>query len=214
MTERRTRASTAILTRAIDIAVAGTALVVSLPLIVVAGAAVRCTMGPPILFRQQRLGRDGRPFTMLKLRTMRELAGAADDDARLTRLGSWLRSTSIDELPSLWNVVCGTMSIVGPRPLPVHYWDRFIGDEFVRFEVRPGLTGLAQVSGRNTVDWPERLALDVRYVRTRSLRLDLGIIARTVPMVLARRGIAAHGRATMGELRPPGTPAGESSLPS
>jgi lipopolysaccharide/colanic/teichoic acid biosynthesis glycosyltransferase len=202
------------LTRFIDVAVAGTALAVSLPVILVAGAAVRCTMGAPILFRQQRIGRGGRPFTVLKLRTMREPSGVTDDDVRLTRLGSWLRSTSIDELPSLWNVLSGSMSIVGPRPLPVHYWDRFIGDEFERFEVRPGLTGLAQVSGRNTVEWPERLALDVRYVRTRSLHLDLGIIARTVPMVLARRGIAAHGRATMGELRPPGTPAGDSGLPS
>jgi lipopolysaccharide/colanic/teichoic acid biosynthesis glycosyltransferase len=201
MTTRRR--SAAIIGRVLDVALAGSAAVVTAPLVIAAAIAVRATMGSPVLFRQQRVGRGGRPFTIVKLRTMRPISLAQDDAARLTTLGRLLRSTSIDELPSLWNVVVGDMAIVGPRPLPVQYWDRFSGEEFERFDVRPGLTGLAQVAGRNAIEWPQRLALDVEYVRTRSVRGDLAIIARTVPMVLTRRGISANGQATMDELRPP-----------
>jgi lipopolysaccharide/colanic/teichoic acid biosynthesis glycosyltransferase len=125
------------------------------------------------------------------------------DSERLTSLGRFLRASSIDELPSLVNVLKGDMVLVGPRPLPTHYWQRFRGDEFRRFEVAPGLTGLAQVSGRNTVDWPERLALDVRYVDERTLWGDLRIVVRTVPLVLFGRGVGhSEGVATMHELPP------------
>jgi len=116
------------------------------------------------------------------------------DGERLTRFGSIIRSTSLDELPSLWNLARGDISLVGPRPLPVHYWDRFRGDEYERFGIRPGITGLAQVAGRNSIDWGDRLALDVEYVRTRTLIGDLRILLGTAPAVLRRAGIDhSHG---------------------
>ena len=127
------------------------------------------------------------------------------DVERLTPLGRWLRSTSLDELPELWNVLRGNMSLVGPRPLPVAYRDRFTPSEARRMEIRPGLTGWAQINGRNTVDWDERLALDVWYVDHRSLWLDLHILVRTVGVVLGRQGVNAEGSATMPELRPAAT---------
>jgi len=190
--------------RIIDIVVALVALAVLSPVLLLVALVVRVVLGSPVLFRQQRLGRGGHPFALLKFRTMRHAVPGREapefDAERLTRLGSWLRTTSLDELPSLWNLLRGEVSLVGPRPLPVAYWNRFRGDEYERFLVRPGITGLAQVSGRNAVDWPERLALDVQYVRTRTLRGDLRLLALTVPTVLRRDGVAHNGAATMHEL--------------
>ncbi len=138
---------------------------------------------------------------LLKFRTMRDPEPGREDpefDAeRITRVGTWLRSTSIDELPSLVNLVRGDIGLVGPRPLPVHYWERFRGPEYERFLVRPGITGLAQVNGRNQLDWDARLATDVDYVRTRTLAGDVAIIARTVPQVLSRSGIDEGEGVTM-----------------
>ncbi len=139
---------------------------------------------------------------MRKFRTMLEpdpALGLVSDADRLTPFGAFLRSTSLDELPTLWNIVRGDMSIVGPRPLLIRYLDRYTPEQARRHEVRPGLTGLAQVSGRNSVDWDQRLALDVEYVDHHSLRGDLVIIARTVSAVLRRKGVAAEGEATMHE---------------
>lgn len=190
-----------VLRRLVDLVVASVGLVTLVPVMLIVAVVVRLRMGSGVLFRQLRLGRAGRPFELLKFRTMltpepgRE--GPEHDAERLTVLGSFLRSTSIDELPSLINLFRGEITLVGPRPLPLHYWPRFRGDEYERFEVRPGITGLAQVSGRNMVDWPERLALDVRYVRKRSLVGDVRILARTVPLVLGRRGVSNGAAVTM-----------------
>jgi lipopolysaccharide/colanic/teichoic acid biosynthesis glycosyltransferase len=192
------------LRRAVDI-VAGTAGIVLLsPLLLGAAIAIRLRLGPGVIFRQRRLGRGGRPFQLLKFRTMRHPApgreGPEYDAERLSRLGGWLRATSIDELPSLVNLLRGDITLVGPRPLPVHYWSRYRGDEYRRFEVKPGITGLAQVNGRNTLDWDERLALDVRYVEERSLLGDLRILGRTVSVVLSRSGVDHAAGVTMHEL--------------
>ena len=190
--------------RAIDVAGAVAGLVVLSPVLAAAALAVRLRLGRPVLFRQERLGRHERPFTIYKLRTMtdgRDPAGRLLPDVdRLTGLGRFLRSASLDELPELWNVLRGDMSLVGPRPLPVHYRERYTPEERRRHDVRPGITGWAQVSGRNAVGWDERLAMDVWYVEHRSLRLDIRILARTIGAVLRRRGISAEGEATMGEL--------------
>lgn len=189
--------------RCIDITGSIVGLVATAPLWLAGALAVRVTMGSPVLYRDRRPGRGGRPFTMFKLRTMREPgpdeARLASDGARLTRVGKFLRSTSIDELPELFNVLRGDMSLVGPRPLLMQYLARYSAEQARRHEVKPGLTGWAQVNGRNALDWPERLALDVWYVDHRSLRLDLEILVRTVGTVLGRRGIQAKGQATMGE---------------
>ena len=177
------------------------ALIVLSPVLAAAALMIRVTSGPGVLHRQRRLGLGGRHFELLKLRTMRHAAPGRDgpehDSERITALGAWLRSTSIDELPSLVNVVRGDIGLVGPRPLPVHYWERFRGREYERFLVRPGLTGLAQVNGRNRLGWPGRLRADVEYVHARSLAGDVGIIARTVPLVLRRHGISEPGGVTM-----------------
>jgi len=170
------------------------AALAAVPMIAIA-VAIRVTMGRPVLFTQPRAGRDGRVFTIYKFRTMR--VGDGDDDARITPLGRLLRSTSLDELPELWNVVRGDMSLVGPRPLLVDYLGRYDAFQARRHEVRPGITGLAQVSGRNASSWAARLDLDVRYVDQRSLGLDLRILWRTVGAVLRRDGISADGHATM-----------------
>ena len=185
------------LKRGLDFCAALFLLIVASPLLAVAATAVRLTMGGPVLFRQTRAGREGSLFTLLKLRTMR--GGLADDAARLTPLGRCLRATSIDELPQLWNVLRGDMSLVGPRPLLPEYLPRYSPAQARRHAVRPGITGLAQVCGRNTLGWPERLALDVRYVEQRSLGLDLWILWRTARTVLRRDGISAAGHVTMPE---------------
>jgi len=185
--------------RVVDVIGAGLGLLVAcIPMAVIA-VALRLTMGSPVLFRQVRPGRRGELFTILKFRTMR--SGEGTDAERLTSLGRWLRATSLDELPELWNVLRGDMSLVGPRPLLVEYLPLYSQRQARRHEVRPGLTGLAQVAGRNLVDWDERFELDVEYVETRSLALDLRIIGRTVAAVLRRDGISGEGEATMAPFR-------------
>jgi lipopolysaccharide/colanic/teichoic acid biosynthesis glycosyltransferase len=185
--------------RIVDVVGAAAGLLVAcIPMALIA-VALRATMGSPVLFRQVRPGRHGAPFTILKFRTMR--GGAGTDAERLTSLGRWLRATSLDELPELWNVLRGDMSLVGPRPLLVEYLPLYSPRQARRHEVRPGLTGLAQVAGRNLVDWDERFELDVQYVETRSLALDLQIIGRTVRAVLRREGISGEGEATMAPFR-------------
>lgn len=201
---RRRVAPADVMRRGLDITAAIAGLTLLSPVLLGAALAVRVRMGGPVLFRQRRLGLGGAPFELLKLRSMHHPAPGKEapefDHLRLGRLGRLLRSTSIDELPSLLNLLRGQITLVGPRPLPVHYWDRFTETERRRFEVKPGITGLAQVNGRNTVDWLQRLALDVEYVERRSLALDLRILLRTVPMVLRRHGVDQQGGVTMTEL--------------
>jgi lipopolysaccharide/colanic/teichoic acid biosynthesis glycosyltransferase len=172
----------------------------------VVAVAVRLRLGRPVLFRQQRVGQHDVPFEVVKFRTMRDALDGRGrplpDEERLTSLGRWLRATSLDELPELWNVLRGDMSLVGPRPLPVAYLPRYTERERRRHEVRPGITGWAQVNGRNLVDWDDRLELDVWYVEHRSLALDLRILWRTARAVVRREGISAEGHATMQVLRP------------
>jgi sugar transferase EpsL len=192
--------------RGFDLIVALTALVLLAPLMLVLALMVRSRLGAPALFSQQRPGLRGRVFTIWKFRTMtdaRDVWGTLRPDAeRLTTFGRWLRATSLDELPELWNVVRGDMSLVGPRPLLVRYLERYSPEQARRHEVRPGLTGWAQVNGRNATSWAERLRLDVWYVDHRSFWLDLRILARTVALVFRRKGIHAPGEATMPEFRP------------
>ena len=199
------------LKRAMDVTGALTMLIVFSPVIAVTWLLVRIFLGSPALFRQARPGRGAEPFFLIKFRSMtngRDACGALLPDAqRLTRLGRILRATSLDELPQLWNVVKGDMSLVGPRPLLIHYVPVFTAAQSRRHEVRPGLTGWAQINGRNSIDWEQRLALDVCYVDNRSLRLDVEIIFKSIPMILRRGGIAQEGCATMPEFT--GSPAGQ-----
>ena len=188
--------------RGVDIAAATAGLVALSPVLGATALAVRLSMGSPILFRQQRPGLGGQPFDMLKFRTMLPVdpaRGLIDDASRLTRVGAFLRSTSLDELPELINVLRGDMSLVGPRPLLMAYLDRYTPRQARRHEVRPGITGLAQVSGRNGLSWEERFELDVRYVDNWSLLADAKILLDTVLVVLKREGINAEGQATMSE---------------
>lgn len=183
--------------RAFDVAVSALALVVTAPIQAAVAMAVLIDVGRPVLFRQPRPGKDGRVFTLVKFRTMRaEGPGLSDDEQRLTRLGRFLRATSLDELPTFVNVLKGEMSLVGPRPLLVEYLGRYTPEQARRHEVLPGITGLAQVSGRNGLSWEDKLALDVYYVDHRSPWLDLSILARTVAKVVRREGVAAEGHAT------------------
>jgi sugar transferase EpsL len=172
-------------------------LILVAPLLVGLALLVRLTLGRPVLFRQRRPGRDGVPFELVKLRTMTD--GPGPDAVRLTRVGRFLRSLSLDELPELWNVLRGEMSLVGPRPLLLHYLDRYTPEQARRHSVKPGITGWAQVNGRNAVSWEERFALDLWYVDHWSLGLDLRIMARTVWTIATRRGVNASGAATMPE---------------
>jgi lipopolysaccharide/colanic/teichoic acid biosynthesis glycosyltransferase len=161
---------------------------------------VRRDLGSPVLFRQQRPGRHGKPFHLVKFRTMLSLGSSdsvANDADRLTPLGRWLRSTSLDELPTLWNVFRGDMSLVGPRPWLMEYLDRYTPEQSRRHEVRPGVTGLAQVSGRNALTWEEKFAADVEYVNKLGLVMDFRILWATVTAVLRRKGISAPGVDTM-----------------
>jgi lipopolysaccharide/colanic/teichoic acid biosynthesis glycosyltransferase len=191
------------LKRLLDVTVAGAALLVGAPVLAGVALAVRTRLGAPVLFRQRRTGRGGAPFTLLKFRTMRPAPpGAWDpstDATRLTPLGRALRRWSLDELPQLWNVLAGDMSLVGPRPLPMEYLPRYSARQARRLAVTPGITGWAQVNGRNATDWPERFELDVWYVEHRSLALDLRILARTAWQVVAGRGVTQSGEATMRE---------------
>lgn len=166
-----------------------------LPLLAAAAVGVRIAMGSPVLFRQERIGLGNRPFTILKLRTMR--TGEGTDAERLTPFGKFLRKTSLDELPQFFNVIKGDMSIVGPRPLPSSYLPLYSQEQRRRHEVRPGITGWAQVNGRNGISWQKRFKLDVWYVDHRSLWLDLRILLMTVAAVVSRRGISAKGEATI-----------------
>lgn len=186
-----------VLKRAIDIVGSSLGLLVAAVPMAVLALLIWRDIGRPVLFLQVRPGRDAKPFTLVKFRTMRE--GVGSDAERLTPLGRFIRSLSLDELPELWNVLRGDMSLVGPRPLLTSYLSRYTPHQARRHEVRPGLTGMAQVQGRNTLSWEHRFELDVHYVDTWSIRLDLAIMARTAWLVVKRDGIAAEGHATMPE---------------
>lgn len=193
--------------RAIDIVVSVAALIALSPLLLVVAAAILLQLGPPVLFTQTRLGLDGRSFTLHKFRTMTSARGSdgrlLPDEVRLTALGRLLRRSSIDELPELLDVLRGAMSLVGPRPLITAYRDRYSAEQARRMDMPPGITGLAQVSGRNALTWKDRFELDVAYVDTWSLALDLEILLRTFLAVVRREGISAEGHATMPEFRGP-----------
>jgi sugar transferase EpsL len=194
--------------RLVDVVVSAVFLLLLLPVIVTVSLLVRLRLGRPIFFSQIRPGLHGRPFRMFKFRTMHtaeaDKAGTPLTDAqRLPPFGRWLRSTSLDELPELWNVLRGDMSLIGPRPLLMDYLSLYSSEQARRHEVRPGITGWAQVHGRNAVDWPERLALDVWYVDHRSLILDFKILVRTIATVLRRDGINHGSEATMPRFRGP-----------
>jgi sugar transferase EpsL len=192
--------------RLLDIAGATTALIVTSPLQLAVAVVVRNRMGSPVLFKQLRPGLNGTPFTLFKFRTMRsfEIQANVDqsDSARLTPFGRWLRSTSLDELPELLNVLRGEMSLVGPRPLLMEYLDRYTPEQAQRHNVKPGITGWAQVNGRNALTWDEKFTLDVWYVEHVSFKIDLQILWRTVSQVINRSGISAAGHETMPEFRP------------
>ena len=181
------------------------ALVVLAPLLLGVAAAVRLNLGAPVLFRQARPGLQGRLFTMRKFRTMRDARDAhgvpLSDAERLTRFGRFLRSTSLDELPELWNVVVGDMSFVGPRPLLPEYLPLYTREQARRHEVRPGITGWAQVRGRNALSWDEKFRLDVWYVDHKTLALDLHIVGLTLLRLLDRHGISQPGSATAERFR-------------
>ncbi len=187
--------------RGFDLLVTLPALIVFIPLLLVLAVAVRVLLGGPVLFRQVRPGLFGKPFELIKFRTMTNQHGAdgllLPDAARLTRFGRFLRSSSLDELPELWNILRGDMSLVGPRPLLVQYLPLYDADQARRHEVRPGLTGWAQINGRNALSWEEKFAADVWYVENQNLWLDIRILLRTVLAVVTRKGISAEGEATM-----------------
>lgn len=188
------------LKRAFDIFCSALALLLFWPVLLILYVLVRVNLGSPALFRQQRPGLHGRPFMMVKFRTMLDALDAngnpLPDDVRLTRFGRLLRATSLDELPELWNVLKGDMSLVGPRPLLMEYLPLYSAEQARRHEVRPGITGWAQVNGRNALSWPQKFALDVWYVDNRSLLLDIRIILLTLKKVFVREGISAEGQAT------------------
>lgn len=189
-----------VLKRFLDIVASVVALVLLSPVLAIVAVMVAIRLGRPVLFVQPRPGKDGRIFRLRKFRSMRDIdesKGLVSDADRLTAFGRKLRSTSLDELPSLWNVVRGDMSVVGPRPLLVEYLPKYSPEQARRHEVRPGITGLAQASGRNAISWEDKFALDVEYVDHRSLELDARIILATFRSVIARDGISAEGQATM-----------------
>jgi len=189
--------------RGFDATAAAMALVLVSPLLVLIAVAIRAVDGGPILIRQLRAGKDGKPFSLLKFRTMRPPRpgeeGPDHDGVRTTRLGRLLRSLSADELPTLLNVLRGHMSLVGPRPLPLRYLERYDARQARRHEVRPGITGWAQVNGRNTLSWEEKFTLDVWYVDHRTTKLDLQILALTLPRVIRRAGVSHGPHPTMPE---------------
>lgn len=186
-----------------DVVLAGAGQTIALPLMFLVAGLVRLRLGAPVFFRQERSGTHGVPIWVAKFRTMtdgRGLDGALlPDDERLTPLGRFLRASSLDELPQLWSVLRGDLSLVGPRPLPVRYLERYSPEQRRRLEVKPGITGWAQVNGRNALSWPEKLALDVWYVDNQSIWLDIKILAMTVRSLVKRSGISADGHATMPE---------------
>ncbi len=188
--------------RVLDVVLSVTALAVLSPALLALAVLIRLKLGSPVLFRQERPGRGGRPFTMYKFRTMAVApAGAtsATDAQRLTSFGTFLRRASVDEFPEMINVLRGEMSLVGPRPLLMHYLPRYSKEQFRRHEALPGITGWAQVNGRNAISWPKKFELDVWYVDHLGLLLDLRILVLTVLRVVRPQGISAHGHATMPE---------------
>ena len=189
--------------RVVDRVAGGVALVAALPVLATTAAAIRVTLGSPVLFRQQRGGYRGSTFEVIKFRTMRDAVGPdgrpLPDEHRLTRFGSFLRATSLDELPQLINVVRGELSLVGPRPLVARYLERYTPEQARRHDVVPGMTGWAQINGRNAHDWPSKFRLDLWYVEHWSLWLDLKILVATVREVLRPTGVSNAGHATMPE---------------
>jgi lipopolysaccharide/colanic/teichoic acid biosynthesis glycosyltransferase len=188
--------------RATDLVISAVLLGLTAPVQLVVAVMVRLRLGAPVIFRQSRPGLDERAFDLVKFRTMLEpdrSRGLVSDEERMTAFGAWLRSTSLDELPTLWNVLKGDMSLVGPRPLLVQYLDRYSPRQRRRHEVRPGVTGLAQVSGRNSVDWDRKFEYDLEYVDRRSLRLDFLILVATIAKVTKREGISDSASVTMAE---------------
>ena len=183
-------------------AVAGSLAILLAPVLALVALLVRLVDGRPLLFVHERAGLDGRPFGLLKFRTMRPPDSPGEPDAaRITRVGRLLRRSSLDELPELWNVVRGEMNLVGPRPLPVAYTTEYSPTEARRLEVKPGLTGLVQVRGRNALTWDEKFALDVWYVEHRTWTLDVRILLQTPLVVLRGRGVSHDGHATMPEFK-------------
>ena len=187
--------------RLFDIIASACGLLILSPVVAVVAWKIRKNLGSPVLFRQVRPGKDGKPFEMVKFRTMRDATDAngnpLPDDQRMTPFGSFLRSSSLDELPELWNVLKGDMSLVGPRPLLMEYLPLYNAEQYRRHEARPGVTGWAQINGRNALSWNEKFKLDVWYVDNQSLWLDLKILFLTVKKVLMRDGISADGEVTM-----------------
>jgi lipopolysaccharide/colanic/teichoic acid biosynthesis glycosyltransferase len=193
------------LKRLLDVVGASVALLILGPLMLYLAFRVRQELGSPVLFRQVRPGLGGKPFVMYKFRTMTEerdeQGNLLPDEKRLTPFGAFLRAWSLDELPELFNVLKGDMSLVGPRPLLMQYLDRYTPEQFRRHEVKPGITGWAQVNGRNALSWEEKFKLDVWYVDNWTIWLDLKILWLTLVKVLRREGISAHGHATMPEFK-------------
>lgn len=189
------------LKRLIDITASGAALAALSPVLAITAYKVKKNLGSPVLFKQTRPGLDGKPFEMIKFRTMKDATdkdgNLLPDSERLTPFGQKLRSTSLDELPELWNVLKGDMSLVGPRPLLMEYLPLYNSEQARRHNVRPGVTGYAQVNGRNAISWEQKFALDTWYVDNQSLWLDFKILAKTVKQVLIKDGISAEGEATM-----------------
>lgn len=187
--------------RLLDIVASVLGLLVLSPLLLFVAWRIRATMGSPVLFKQERPGLHGKPFTMLKFRTMRDAldhdGNPLPDAKRITKFGRFLRSSSLDELPELWNVLKGDMSLVGPRPLLMEYLPLYNARQARRHEVRPGITGWAQVNGRNAISWEEKFDLDVWYVDNQSIFLDIKILCLTVARVASRQGISHAGEATM-----------------
>ena len=187
--------------RLFDITGSAIALILLLPILLIVMLLVRIQLGSPGFFRQVRPGKDGKLFKMIKFRTMLDakdsFGNPLPDSERLTKFGAFLRSTSLDELPGLWNVLKGDMSLVGPRPLLVEYLELYSPEQARRHEVRPGISGWAQVNGRNAISWEDKFKLDVWYVDNQSLWLDLKILLLTVKKVFVREGISADGHATM-----------------
>ena len=196
------------LKRILDITIALTALVILSPLYLVVAYKVKKNLGSPVLFRQVRPGLNGKPFEMIKFRTMKDAldqnGNPLPDDERLTPFGKMLRATSLDEMPELWNVIKGDMSIVGPRPLLMEYLPLYNTEQAKRHDVRPGITGHAQVNGRNAISWEKKFELDTWYVENQSLILDFKIMLKTIQKVLAKDDINAEGEATMSKFT--GTP--------
>lgn len=191
------------LKRFFDIIASTISLLLLAPVFAWVAFQIRRKLGSPVLFRQVRPGKDGKPFEMIKFRTMRDAidkdGNPLPDSERMTPFGAFLRSTSLDELPELWNVLKGDMSLVGPRPLLMEYLPLYTPEQARRHEVPPGITGWAQVNGRNAISWEEKFALDVWYVDNKSLWLDIKILLLTVKKVFVREGISAAGEATMSE---------------